>query len=209
MDDYLIVRHLQALPADLFTAEATKTVPFAMVPLNLYLRNGDFLGRIPECEPLEDLADRIRLGGGGTVRLAVEALHEVFQKTWEHSQVEGGKLEPRRERVAHDNYDWKTHRSGAGWDRVITPKYTLDVAELNGRKLSYILGQPYALAAEIVKKTAEARARQAELNLEITGYELVTTPPRLHLKVESFILESFSWFEAAGKFFTKPKEAVT
>lgn len=210
--NYLIRDHLLALSPELFQPPATHpiTVPFATVPLNLYLRNCEALGRFPECPLLEEVAIRLRCGGQNSIDEAVRNLVDVFQSTWETGlKIHGATTVRRSQQVAYDNYDWKTHESGASWDRIVSPKYTVDTAELNGRKLSLVLGQPHALAAEIVRKMAASRAYVADSGVENLGEFLFVTPPRIQLKVDGFMLESFCWIEAAGRIKTGAKIATT
>ncbi len=162
------------------------SVPHNTLPSPVYVRSD--LPRPPAPEFLTVVVRCLRGSSLDCRRDAVALVGTLFNEMWE------GKLPNIDAKVVDDILDVKDSR--ARWDRAVTPMFTSDTLKLNGEALGVFLSGPVLIAAELKRKIAEAVTRNPTADL--SKLELYYTPPKIHVNLNAFWLEAFSWVESAG-----------
>lgn len=166
-------------------------IPFATVPTPHYTRPQAAWPEAPDY--LNELAVGFRCGQLEQSRTVTRVL-ELFSVVWEGVNDDRvGALLPD---LTYDLVFARDKRPGK-WDRVATPRYTIDAAEITGKTVAEMLVGPKNIAAEIAKKMAAAAAVAAAKGQDTTPH-LYATPVRLHLKCEAYMVDWFTYVEALG-----------
>jgi hypothetical protein len=184
-----------------FPGGKTLSLPFASTPLSLYVRTTAAIDKIP-LSGLADLRNGLRDQGN---EFALSMMKGTLRELWDRW----------RPYYYHElvNYPTKHEavRGNEGFpialpSRVITPRYTIDLAELDERRLATILSLPKLLAEELENMTRTAY--QAALGsvtfigpatFEGDGW---TGPLETYVKRDGFMLEVFCSVVAAGHLYT-------
>lgn len=191
------VTELRAYLKALTPAQLGMSVPKCSIPVGaVYIRHN------PEQPPapasLDGYVIRLRTGDQLTKERTVADLVSLFGVLW-HGEplLAGASLRPAAPvKGLHKPADPKEK-----WDRLVTPRYTVDVVELTAEKLAVFLGGPVAIAAVLKQRTEEAVAKvkaESAATVEPTVHGPFHTPVQMYLKCDAFILEAFAYTEAAG-----------
>lgn len=175
------------------------SLPFATLPINLYVRRPAYWHQIPEPVELTNLTQSVRKGGGGFV------LHALLAMLWDRWSPD-----------IHEDRNYPTKPDGMelGYkeatgqppeplrmmpDRVISPKLVIDLDELDSWKMALFLCLPRLLADQLNAKTAEAVERIRQINpglsLELDQW---MSPMGVSIQRHAFMLEIFCWVTSAG-----------
>lgn len=170
------------------------TVPASQNPLSgLYVRPPAEMPEPPAC--LDGYVIRLRTGNQATKERAVADLGALFCSLWWT-----GPLLPGATVESDVPTDYKSKDAKKKWDRLMTPRYHVDVIELDAKRLAVLLAGPVALAAVLDKRTGEAvaRVKLGRPDAQVKVHGPFHTPAKLHMKCEGFMLEAFTYTEAAG-----------
>jgi len=187
-----IRNYILSLPAEQRCKDSL-SVPHATVPTPVYVRQ--MVEALPPApRALTELASLFRNGNQRRRDESAKALADVFDNVWlDWTPASEAKL------VTVRNAGKRVENSKAIWDRVLTPKYMIDTAELSGELLAMFLSGPPAIAAEIEKKLADAYKHFDSKYPGITPVvEMFATPPRLQVNIDAYMLEAYSWLDTAG-----------
>jgi hypothetical protein len=160
------------------------SVPFATVPVPHYVRQAPIppftvqVGQVASAVRTNNVMVDLGPGQSGNALLIIEAAYaRLFEE--DAPKVPADRVTRTRD------VGGKAQRYGARAIRVLTPRFVVDVAEMDGARLAAFVGPALDLAAELNAKLADLGPGQ----MAVVGH------PTLFVKKEAYMFESFGYVE--------------
>lgn len=159
------------------------SIPFAALPINVYVRAKPEEGDVRLVAPITEQLCR---GDGATAK---ELTCEVFNQFFYNKLPD----EARIDRLARD--------SGYMPDRIMSPRFIIDEAELTNTKVAkMLLGCSVAIAEELVRKISDTRKQLGAIEAQAPIQYFKVAPLKVVVKYDAPMLEMYAYTEAAGRF---------
>ncbi len=150
-----------------YPSYAAMSVPFACLPVNAYVRAYDeVVRRAPPCPNIEELAKVVRFGHG---RQGMADVMKELWSRWKPSYYHEVRDYPSRPEMRRKYEDAKAKKHpGLLSDRVITPRFTIDVDELDVSAMVNFLSSVKGIAQELDARFKTTIATMVEMQ-KVTG----------------------------------------
>jgi hypothetical protein len=166
------------------------SIPFATLPMSTYVRKGKASDYVAEPK-LHDLVKMMRnsdmrVDGGRMVE-------KVSRRIWELIRPKGVDIK----QVPNLTNYWMLGDLRVLADRLITPRYMIDIDELDCFKLADMFAGVNAVQHELSQKL-ETAVRTAREQGSSTRVHLRYEPLETYVRREAYLLEIFHWTTAGG-----------
>lgn len=190
-----VCEFVRTLPKDFPQHGPTISIPFATMPINVYPKPYPDVPRHRCLDKLQPLVDRLRSCDG--LGVGEYNMNEVAKVLWDRwKPIESPWVEEQDDALsAPDSREPKKTPYGLA-DRVVTPKYVIDVFELDTFRLATMLACVGDIASELRNKVEYCKQAWGK---PITKHTAAYGPLRSQAKQDAYMLEFWAWISTAGR----------